>query len=122
IDGAHNPEAAARLRAYLDSHRPGESVCWLIGMLETKDARSILGALLRTGDTVMTVPIAGVASHSPRSLSEIARLYEGIEAQDYPSLGEGLAEVERRRTGLSVLCGSLYLVGEYFVYAHRPNS
>lgn len=121
IDGAHNPEAAARLRAYLDYHRPG-AVRWLIGVLETRDARSILGALLRSGDTVMTVPIAGVASHDPRGLSAIAHLYEGITAQDYSSLEEALAEVEQHRTGLSVLCGSLYLVGEYFACTSNPNS
>ncbi len=50
VDGAHNPEAAVSLRAYLDSCLAAANstrVHWIIGAMQKKDVEGIVNALVR---------------------------------------------------------------------------
>ncbi|AGY59018.1 FolC bifunctional protein [Gloeobacter kilaueensis JS1] len=109
LDGAHNPQAAVHLRHYLDAIRPGEPVRWIVGILKSKDARSMLTALLRPGDRLLAVPVPDSDSYPPAELVAMARSL-GIEAREASNTGEAL-------TGpweyLSVIAGSLYLIGAH---------
>ncbi|NER79921.1 MAG: bifunctional folylpolyglutamate synthase/dihydrofolate synthase [Leptolyngbya sp. SIO1D8] len=136
IDGAHNPAAAKVLRAYIDAisrpnpsplearalHQQGLSVplegpiTWLMGMLSTKDHADVFRELLRPGDRLHLVPVPDHAFMEPDALREIAlavcptltncATYEGLEA--------GLQGAISETAGLKILCGSLYLVGNFF--------
>ncbi|MEB3234744.1 MAG: hypothetical protein VKM98_04900, partial [Cyanobacteriota bacterium] len=127
LDGAHNPPAAAALRAELDAHperhglEPGPRH-WVIGMLANKQGPEILQALLAPGDQAWIVPVPGHASwsrdqlaaqqlnpHSPCAVplgGGVATLHE---ADDLPqALRAATAVADSQRL---VVAGSLYLIG-----------
>lgn len=115
VDGAHNPAAAQALRHYVDESHSGQTVTWLMGMLATKDALEIFEALLRPGDSLYLVPVAGHLTAQPEGLSAIAaQVCPTLEiCKTYPDLAQGLAAVNRSGGSLPVLCGSLYLIGQF---------
>jgi dihydrofolate synthase/folylpolyglutamate synthase len=118
IDGAHNPAAAQGLRHYVDgwlAERGEQSVLWLMGMLETKDHREIFEALLRSGDRLHLVPVPGHLSAAPADLAAIAQAVCPDLAQcvTHGSLSQGLTAISSTDAPLTVLCGSLYLIGDF---------
>ncbi|NJL50101.1 MAG: bifunctional folylpolyglutamate synthase/dihydrofolate synthase, partial [Leptolyngbyaceae cyanobacterium SM2_5_2] len=137
IDGAHNPAAAQMLRCYVDSWlaspssrllqagaaipgAPGArpSVLWLMGMLSTKDHREVFEALLRPGDRLHLVPVPGHLSAEPLTLGTIAQAVcpTLAECRVYSSLAEALGVIAPASASLKVLCGSLYLIGDFFAH------
>jgi dihydrofolate synthase/folylpolyglutamate synthase len=135
IDGAHNPAAAQMLRRYVDSWLANTSslslqgvdtsasalgvtpsVVWLMGMLSTKDHREVFEALLRPGDSLHLVPVPGHLSAAPADLGAIAQAVcpELVECRAYSSLAEGLQAISMIPASPKVLCGSLYLIGDFF--------
>ena len=114
IDGAHNAAAAIALRQYVDTLRL--PISWVIGMLSTKAHREILQALLRPGDRLVLVPVPG---HSSADLDLLANLARSVcpdlgAIAIYDDLPLGLAAaITASDTHQLVLCGSLYLLGEF---------
>lgn len=130
IDGAHNPAAARVLRAYVDSivnggeessppaQSPGASlapVTWLMGMLSTKDHADIFQELLRPGDRLHLVPVPGHSSAEPAILQTLAQAicHDLAHCQTHPDLATGLRVATQPADQLTVLCGSLYLIGHF---------
>jgi len=115
IDGAHNPAAAFALRHYIDSLNP-HSVTWIIGMLSTKDHADIFHALLRPGDQLLLVPVPDHSSANPEDLAYLAKqICPALSlVQSYPNLVSALDVSVSTNPSLTVLCGSLYLLG-YFL-------
>jgi dihydrofolate synthase / folylpolyglutamate synthase len=114
IDGAHNHAAAIALRQYIDTL--GTPISWVMGMLATKAHSEIFQALLRAGDRLYLVPVPGHSSADPVALADLARLecptLESIET--YSDLSSGLAAAfSTTTTHQPVLCGSLYLLGDF---------
>ncbi|MBG1244113.1 bifunctional folylpolyglutamate synthase/dihydrofolate synthase [Nostoc sp. NZL] len=124
LDGAHNTAAAQVLRQYVDSldavnHKP---VNWVIGMFSDKDHADIFAALLRPGDRLFLVPIP-VESWPGRTSADLDYLAnlayslcpELSDRQIHPDLFTALEAVTSTATtdDLIVLCGSLYLVGDF---------
>jgi dihydrofolate synthase / folylpolyglutamate synthase len=114
IDGAHNPAAAKVLRQYVDRLAP-TPVHWLMGMLSTKDHADIFQALLRKGDRLTLVPVPEHSTADPLRLAELARsVCPDLESCDTAvDLVEGLQLLQEKALGVKILCGSLYLVGEF---------
>ncbi|MEO0539897.1 MAG: folylpolyglutamate synthase/dihydrofolate synthase family protein [Cyanobacteria bacterium P01_A01_bin.105] len=118
IDGAHNAAAALALRAFVEGYLSKQSQVpptrWLMGMLATKDHQAIFEALLRPGDALHLVPVPDHASAEPADLANLAqRVCPQLAAVTvHSSLADGLAQVAPA-PGLSVLCGSLYLLGHF---------
>ncbi|MEA5463942.1 bifunctional folylpolyglutamate synthase/dihydrofolate synthase [Leptothoe sp. PORK10 BA2] len=117
IDGAHNTAAAQMLRCYVDSLP--QPVTWLMGMLATKDHKDIFTALLRPGDTLHLVPVPGHQSADTSELTQLAQMvcadlnacyrHETLE-QALMAMGDAKNDAPH---ATKVLCGSLYLVGEF---------
>lgn len=115
IDGAHNSAAAVGLAQYV--HNLDQPVTWVMGMLSTKDHREILQTLLRKGDNLYVVPVPDHSSANPQDLAILAqevcpelktiKTFENV----FLALNDGITNSS---TSLTVLCGSLYLVG-YFL-------
>ncbi|MGC1309774.1 MAG: folylpolyglutamate synthase/dihydrofolate synthase family protein [Phormidesmis sp.] len=114
IDGAHNVAAARSLRAYLDQTLPHQPITWLMGLLQTKDHQGVFKALLRAGDRLHLVPVPGHISAEPAALRAIAQNTCPNLAiiETHTSLKTGL--VAATASDLTVLCGSLYLIGSFF--------
>jgi dihydrofolate synthase/folylpolyglutamate synthase len=126
LDGAHNPGAALELRRYVDqwwAQRSGRTqpTQWLIGMLATKDHEDILTALLRPGDSLYLVPVAGNQSADPFALVAIGRKLcpQLHHCRAYKDLAAGLAAIIEEPGPIKILCGSLYLIGDLLA-SQRP--
>ena len=133
LDGAHNTAAAQVLRQYVDSldavnHKP---VNWVMGMFADKDHTDIFTALLRPGDRLYLVPIPvepwpGRTSADLDYLSNLAYSLcpQLSERQIHPDLFTALETVTSTVTtdDLIVLCGSLYLVGDFLATALSISS
>lgn len=115
IDGAHNPAAAIALRHYINSLNP-QSVNWIIGMLSTKDHADVFQALLQPNDQLHLVPVPDHSSANPEDLATLAQqLCPQLSLiQTYPNLSSALDVAVPTNQGLTVLCGSLYLLGYFF--------
>ncbi|MGB3532639.1 MAG: folylpolyglutamate synthase/dihydrofolate synthase family protein [Microcoleaceae cyanobacterium] len=115
IDGAHNPAAAAVLRQYIDTI-PHQSVSWVMGMLSTKDHVDIFQALLQPGDHLYLVPVPDHSSAKPKNLAKLALQIcpELAQVKCYPDLKDALDIAFSGEHELTVLCGSLYLLGYFF--------
>ncbi len=118
IDGAHNPAAAQVLRQFVDSSAEvRHPVCWVMGMLTTKDHADVFKALLRGGDRLFLVPVPDHLSADPQDLARLAGEVcpELGDCRVYPDVVDGLrAAVAAGSEGTTVLCGSLYLIGSFF--------
>jgi dihydrofolate synthase / folylpolyglutamate synthase len=119
LDGAHNPDATrALLEALpelLDAHPP-RPLGLVLGVLEDKDAASMLRALLgRCERAWFTAPHSSRAL-SPAALESLARQLGFSAVSCEPEPANALAEAQRwareRGEGAAVLAtGSVYLVG-----------
>ncbi len=117
IDGAHNGVAAEELRKYVDTLE--QPVTWVMGMLSTKDHKNVFKALMRPGDRLHLVAVGGHSSAKPSELGMLAQLIcpELKQCQTHKTLPEALdSAIANRETGTVVLCGSLYLLGEFLSY------
>ncbi|MEG4804652.1 folylpolyglutamate synthase/dihydrofolate synthase family protein [Microcoleus sp. ARI1-B5] len=116
IDGAHNPAAAIALREYVDNLSSSRSpINWVIGILATKDCGDILQALLKKDDRLYLVPVPDQNSAPSAELAAIAQIIcpELTVCQAFPDLTTAL-DAAVTDENLTILCGSLYLVG-YFL-------
>ena len=132
LDGAHNTAAAQVLRQYIDSldavnHKP---VNWVMGMFSDKDHADIFTALLKKGDRLFLVPIPveswpGRTSADLQELSNLAYSLcpELSDCQIHPDLFTALETAISTATtdDLIVLCGSLYLVGNFLATAEAQK-
>ncbi len=120
IDGAHNVAAAEYLRNFVDEAFPNQRKRWLVGILNTKDQDGILKTLLHPDDLLLAVPVPNSATTPAADLANIAKTILKSTPQFYSSLELGLeaAFTDLRSREVVILCGSLYLVGEFF----RSNS
>jgi dihydrofolate synthase/folylpolyglutamate synthase len=113
VDGAHNPDAARRLREALRHARVKGPVALVAGFCDDKDVDGILKILAgcaRCGWAVVTPS----ARSLPAAATAAAMTRAGLSAEASPSLEAALAAAEawaRAEDGLVVVCGSLFLAG-----------
>ncbi|MEG4405659.1 folylpolyglutamate synthase/dihydrofolate synthase family protein [Microcoleus sp. MON2_D5] len=122
IDGAHNPAAAIALREYVDNLNSSQPINWVIGILATKDCDDILKALLKKGDRLYLVPVPDQNSSSPAELATLAQIIcrELTLCQAFSDLTTAL-DAAVTGDNLTILCGSLYLVG-YFLQQQQSQA
>ncbi len=120
IDGAHNCAAAVVLRDYVDTLKT--PITWVIGMLSTKDHQEVFRALLRPGDQLYLVPVRDHSTAAPETLQQLglAICPQLRDCRTFGDLFDALAESLPQTERLTVLCGSLYLVG-YFLSVSTCN-
>ena len=114
LDGAHNPDAAAAVAAYLVDvrrERPGARVILVLGMMRDKDREGFLGHLLPHVDEVIVTQ-----ARMPRaaSVQELEASTRGRVAHMRPEPAEAMALARRMAApdDLILITGSLMLVGE----------
>lgn len=117
IDGAHNSAGARMLRRYVDeSDRTPHPISWVLGMLSNKDHAEVLGALLREGDRLYPVPVPDHLTADPQDMATLAQTlcpglaYSLPQADVFAALDTAY---QRAEGGTVVLCGSLYLIGQF---------
>lgn len=119
IDGAHNPAAAQVLRQYVDTlNKP---VTWVIGMLSTKEHDAIFKALLHPGEHLYLVPVPDHSTADPEVLATLAAsICPGVtRIETFTDLFAALFKaIQDDPERLTILCGSLYLVGYFLQHNH----
>jgi folylpolyglutamate synthase/dihydropteroate synthase len=122
VDGAHNADSAEKLRGYIDKLGLSQGITFILGLSESegKTVESVLRPLLREGDRVGCVTFstpAGMPWVKPVDTEALAGKAKEIvrngEVAVLGSLQDGLDWADKAK-GLIVLCGSLYLVADYY--------
>jgi dihydrofolate synthase / folylpolyglutamate synthase len=117
LDGAHNPDATRALIQTLGELFGDRPVGLVLGVLEDKDAASMLKALLAICERAWFTAPPSSRALSPAALQSLARQlgFDAVVCEPQP--GRALAEAQRwaheRGEGAGVLAtGSVYLVGD----------
>ena len=103
---------------------------WVMGMLSTKDHADVFKVLLRGGDRLYLVPVPDHSSAEPEELATLAREIcpDLADCRTFPdvitaleaAVAESLPErKELFNEPLTVLCGSLYLIGHFFKLVNK---
>jgi dihydrofolate synthase/folylpolyglutamate synthase len=110
LDGAHNPHAAAELIRTWRGEFGALRAEVVFGAAEDKDAAGMLRILAPLMDSLTVVPIRGRTTMPPDILEKLAReCAPGLQVYREESLAAVLA---RKPTGMRLVTGSLFLVGE----------
>jgi len=116
LDGAHNPDAVGALVESLPGVLEGRPLALVLGVLEDKDAASMLRALLGVCERAWFTAPPSSRALSPAALQSLARQlgFDAVACEPEPA--RALVEAQRwareRGDGAAVLAtGSVYLVG-----------
>jgi dihydrofolate synthase/folylpolyglutamate synthase len=123
LDGAHNPDAVAALVESLPEVLPdGRPLALVLGVLEDKDAASMLAALLPLCRRAWFTAPPSSRALSPAALQSLARQlgFAEVACEPRPALALARArEWAREQAGAVLATGSVYLVGD--LLAHAPS-
>lgn len=111
LDGAHNLAGAQVLRRALEQNFAAQPKALVLGILEDKDWRHICETLAPLAQKIVTAPVRSGRTARAEDLAAACRAANPsatVSAAD--SLAGGLRETEGGN--LTVITGSLYLVGE----------
>jgi dihydrofolate synthase/folylpolyglutamate synthase len=113
-DGAHNPAGAEALAEALPDVIAGRRLVAVIGVLDDKDAASMLRAILPLADAAVFTRSSNPRSLPPATLEALAAQLGGPPAE---CLAEPRAAVERARElagpdGAVIATGSIYLIAD----------
>jgi dihydrofolate synthase/folylpolyglutamate synthase len=107
LDGAHNPAGAAALAAALDELGLREPTI-VFGAMRSKRLAAVLRALAPLRPRFIFTRVADAGAHEPATLARAWRRLSGRRAATAPS---PRAALEASQADLTVVAGSLYLVG-----------
>jgi len=120
VDGAHNPDAALRLKQSLEQYFNFDQAILVIGVSSDKDIAGIVSELFPLFDKVIVT-----CSHHPRAMApapivaEFAR--HRMETQVVETVPEALSLALALAGDRDIICvaGSLFVVGEAIEQANR---
>lgn len=113
VDGAHNPDAARRLRESLEQYFDFDRVILVIGASDDKDIAGVVSELAPIADKVIVTH-----SHHPRPMAPAAIVAEftkhGVETQVVDNVPSALTEALALAGDRDLICvaGSLFVVAE----------
>jgi dihydrofolate synthase/folylpolyglutamate synthase len=113
LDGAHNPDGARKLRAYLDEHYAHTPLTLIFGAMSDKALDEMARVLFPIATTIIATAIPNPRAIAPERIAELAERADRrvLIARDIPAALE-LASSVTPPDGLACGCGSLYLIGE----------
>ncbi|KAI1394308.1 FolC bifunctional protein [Hypoxylon trugodes] len=132
LDGAHNPQSAEVLSAYIEKHlRPlNKPITWVLAATQGKDVSEMFKLLLRDGDSITTVEFGPVdqmpwvqPTNSATLLNTASQCGAAISSRFDASTDVRLAlnwASQNSNEGPLVIAGSLYLVSDIFKLLIMP--
>jgi dihydrofolate synthase / folylpolyglutamate synthase len=113
LDGAHNAAGAETLAATLCEQFPGQKVRLVLGALRDKDCEQICRTLAPLCEAVFCVPLKNERANEPSVLAQLCRV-ENSSARVLAcaSLDAGITAATAKPDGVTLIAGSLYLIGE----------
>ena len=110
LDGAHNPDGAKILRQALDKFYPNQKRTFVLGMMADKDMDEVIKILFQNEDKIFTVQAdAGTRAAKAEDLAKRC----GKNAVAMPSIKDAYQSALQNNDGVIIICGSLYLVGNF---------
>ncbi|KAJ3321829.1 folylpolyglutamate synthase [Boothiomyces sp. JEL0866] len=112
VDGAHNTGGAVALNEYIQTKRSGP-ITWIVGFSSTKDPKSMLDVLVKSGDVVLPVKFdqpPGMKWISCYNPADLVKLHPACLVCGDLSTAFEKANFNNQ----VVVCGSLYLVAELY--------
>ncbi len=112
MDGAHNPDGARQLRDYLVERKEDE-VHFVFGAVREKNIKKMSGFLFPLASSIHLGEIANSRSADPADIAGMHRQFRS-RIEVHPDMRSALLAAWRRcsPSGLVVVTGSLYLVGQ----------
>jgi dihydrofolate synthase / folylpolyglutamate synthase len=112
LDGAHNPEGAQLLKDFLIKEKERE-VHLVFGVVRDKNIRGIGSAIFPVATSIHLTPLINTRSADPGEVAALHQRYRS-RMKIHADMREALYSAwnECSATGLVVVTGSLYLVGE----------
>lgn len=120
LDGAHNPAAVLALAQSLPEQLDGRPLALVLGVLEDKDAASMLRTLLALCERAWFTAPPSQRALSPATLQSLAGQlgFERCACESQPAKALAAARSWAREHGAAVLAtGSVYLVGDLLAHA-----
>jgi dihydrofolate synthase / folylpolyglutamate synthase len=112
LDGAHNPEGAKLLRGFLKGRKETE-IHLVFGAVRDKDIRAIAAALFPLAACIHLTPLVNTRSADPGEIAKyFPRLQSRIRIHANMRAALHAAWKDCPPSGLVVVTGSLYLVGD----------
>ncbi|MDF7777193.1 bifunctional folylpolyglutamate synthase/dihydrofolate synthase [Sphingomonas sp. AOB5] len=112
LDGGHNPAAAEAIASAIWEIAQGRPIHLILGMLENKDAESLIWHFASRIASLTAVPVEGHAHHYPGHLAEIAREMGTPITETEDDVPTALARLPHGgRPCVVLVLGSLYLAG-----------
>jgi dihydrofolate synthase/folylpolyglutamate synthase len=110
VDGAHNPAGLERSLATVQKLAKDRPLVIVFGAMKDKDLSSMLAQLRATGAPII---FSAIDWHRAAAPADLAKEF-GAPAETAASSGDALGRARERATpsGIVLVCGSLYLVGE----------
>jgi dihydrofolate synthase / folylpolyglutamate synthase len=112
LDGAHNPEGARQLRNFL-IRRGEKEVHFVFGAVRDKNIREMSASLFPLATSIHLTALDNSRSADPNDVAALHKRFRPL-IQIHPGMREALSSAWKQcsRSGLVVVTGSLYLVGE----------
>ena len=111
LDGAHNPDGAQALATALRQQFGESEITLVVGFLQDKDWRRMCQVLVPIAKRVILVPMHSERALPPAEIQEYCRHMQfGTDVDSSPSVAAALEAAPT--DGLTVVAGSLHLVGE----------
>ncbi|HMY72996.1 MAG TPA: folylpolyglutamate synthase/dihydrofolate synthase family protein, partial [Blastocatellia bacterium] len=120
LDGAHNPAGAQTLRDFLEEHCREFPITLIFGAMNDKAATEMAELLFPVAQTLILTKAENPRAADAEQLVEQTK-HIRQDAVCTRSLAEALTEALQQTPtdGLVVICGSLYLVGEFLAEQRR---
>ncbi len=119
LDGAHNPEGSRLLRDFLRSRKEVE-IHFLFGALADKDIKKMSQCIFPLAKSIHLAPLANSRSADPKAIAALHPSY-GNRIYLHNSTRDALYATWKMcsPSGLVVVTGSLYLLGELLPLIHK---
>jgi dihydrofolate synthase / folylpolyglutamate synthase len=117
LDGAHNPQAARVLRAFLAEHFPNRPLTIIFGAMKDKAIAAMTETLFPLAQQIILTQVANPRAAAPQTIAEGApNLNYAVVMTDNVAAALHTAINCTPADGLICACGSLFLVGELKAY------
>lgn len=114
VDGAHNEDAALRLRETIDTYFPDKNKFYIMGMFRDKEVLKVVSTIAKDGVMVFTCQ----APNNPRALSPVELAEIVSEVNPRVSCCDSVEEAVEFATSMAgkddviIACGSLAYLGK----------
>ncbi len=114
IDGAHNPQAAEALAAFVEQHLKDYRIILIIGVMADKDMSGILDPLLPLASEIIFTTPAYARAATPAHLAQHAssKGYHSIVTASVREALDAATAEAKSGTDLILVTGSFYTIGE----------